>query len=600
MARSDKQEVLDLRNVKGDRRKFLTWAGSTVGVGTLMALAGCSGQSGDGASSPADGGDTSGDGGDGGDGGNGGDDGSDGETDSSQSDSGGPKRGGRLILTNDLLFELWDQRRSSIMNLISGDVFDTLVMRDYQGRFAPGLATDWSFENDNMDIVFQLREGVTFHDGSTFDAEHVKWFLTDFLMNGSGTAYIVDGIVEDVVVDDAHTARVKLAKPSPNLIWNLSSEWGYVHSREAVEEHGESYGQNVAVGTGPYQLKSRDGDTNAVVERFEDYDWTPEWVGDLDGSGRAQEIEWRVITETATMTGAFEAGDVDAIEHATPYNKVASYKSNNNFQFSPQPAVNTMNFMQFNLNPDTTPFPALATDLNLRKALSYAVDREALVQGLYSGSAMIGKNYLPPAVPSHDVPEENNYTYQPDKAVRLMEESGWTVNPGGVSEKDGTKAQFTLLTKNKTMDARRGTAISQMWRDDLGVKVNVQTRDTATFKNVVGAGDAAMWVTNGKWANADLLWWRNHSDMMGEWHRHSRAPVQFPEVDEKIDAAMNAETWEDRIAKFKEAHIWTLQNVVPMIMEVYPIKGDSHWNHIKEFNSHYQATPHEPVWSSNW
>ncbi|MFB6184811.1 MAG: ABC transporter substrate-binding protein [Haloarculaceae archaeon] len=587
MAADDKPSVVDLRSGDTDtsRRSFLTKAGTTLGAGTLFSAAGCvSDEQGPETTESSGGGEST----EGGGGGNT-------ETEASSS---GPKRGGKLTIVNDLLFELLDQRRSSIMNIASMDIFDYLVTRDYQGRFAPGLATDWSFENDNEDIVLSLRKGVTFHDGTKFDAEHVKWFLTDFLANGSGTAYLVESL-DDVVVDDTHTARLKLKKPDPNIIWNLSSEWGAVHSKKAVQENGDSYGQNVAVGSGPFKLKSRSGDKKMVLERFEDYDWGPDWVG-IDGSARPKTVEYRVITETATMTGAFEAGDVDVIEHATPYQRVKTYKNDDRFEFKPQPAVNVINHMMFNLNPETNPAPIVAEDVALRKAMSYALDRKAIVQGIYSESAIPATNYLPPAVPSHDVPTKHNYNYDLERAKQVMKDAGWEVNPGGVSTKDGKKAKFTVVARNKSSEARRATSIASMWHNNIGVKANVKTLDTATFKKEISNGNATAWLDDDKWANADLLWWWNSSDMMGEWYRHTRAPKQFPKVDEYINAAMNAQTWEERIKKFKRAHIYLLDNVVPMVPEVYPIKGDTIWNYIENYGSHYQAAPKEPVWNENW
>lgn len=447
------------------------------------------------------------------------------------------------------------------------DIYQNLVDRDYDMKLQPGMLKSWSFENDNSDLVMTLREGITFHDGSSFDASHVKWFMMDYLMNGSGTSYMVDGVVDDVVIEDTYTARVKLANPAPNLLWNLSSGYAAVPSKGAYEKHGDDYGRSIAVGSGPYKWKTRDGDRHLVLERFEEYDWSPDWIGH-EGAGNAKEITYDVITGTASRTAAIETGEADAILTGLPPTKVQSYENNDEITVY-RADGRQIRWLGFNLNPEKA--GVIAEDLNLRKAISYAIDRKSIVDGLFQGLGQPGVNLLPPTVPSQDISDEYNHSFDLDKSKSLMEDAGWTVNPGGVSTKDGEEASFELLTTNAST-ARNLATIYQEQASKIGVELKPKVVDEATVQSRIKDGDFETIVEGYTWQNADILDWFFAFDMTPypAWFGVQEGREEDMRANELIEAGMSAGSWEDRIQKFKKAHEYLMENLVPAAPVHYP------------------------------
>ncbi len=447
------------------------------------------------------------------------------------------------------------------------DIYQNLVDRAYDMTLQPGMLKGWSFENGNMDLVMTLREGITFHDGSAFDADHVKWFLLDYLLNGSGTSYMVDGIIDDVVVEDTHTARLKLSAPAPNLLWNLSSAYAAVPSRDAYEKYGEDYGRTIAVGSGPYKWKSRDGDRNLVLERFEEYDWSPEWIG-LDGAGKAAEITYDVITETSSRTAALETGEADAILTGLPSTKVQAYENNDEIDVH-RAEGRQVRWLGFNLDPERA--GVIAEDLNLRKAISFAIDRQSIVDGLFQGLGQPGVNLLPPTVAAQDIGDEYNHTFDLDKATSLMEEAGWTVNPGGVSTKDGVEASFELLTTNAST-ARNLATVYQEQASKIGVELKPKVVDEATVQSRIKSGDFETIVEGYTWQNADILDWFFAFDMTPypAWFGVQEGREEDDRANELIEAGMSAGSWEERIQKFKQANEYLMESLVPAAPVHYP------------------------------
>lgn len=484
-------------------------------------------------------------------------------------------------------------------------IMGSITTWDLQGQVKPHLAKDWTFENDGTELVFDLMEGVKFHDGSDFNAEYVKWHLEDFLANGTGTSYIVEP-VDEVVVEDTHRARVMFSSPDPYILWDLASGWGQIHSREAVEEYGDEYGQSgKVVSTGPFK-EVEHSSSHAVLERFEDFAWPDPWheeqYPDLfeDPEVLPGRVEIEVFPEEATRTSAIEAGDIDVAMGGVPYNKLPDYEERDDINTGSPPVDTEQLFVILNLDPETSTSPILASDLALRKGISYAIDREAIIQAVFNGAGTVAPNYVVPATQAYDVPEEYHYTFDIEKAKSVMEEGGWTVNPDGVSTKDGDEAEFTLLAQT-TGNSRKRATLWKQFLTKIGVQVNITMLDISSFKDRVGNDDfAAAMSTFYGWGNADLLWWFNAEGADPTYYLNSNSYRQFPKVTELTNHASNAPTLEERAERYKEAHKYILDNVVPCVYTVYPQQIDGWQPHIKNWKPWFKGAPMWPVWSENW
>ena len=527
---------------------------------------------------------------------------SDSESDSSESMDSGDSSGTIRIGLPEPVPPVMDTRTAADDGAHNYRVISTLTSFDREGAVTPHLATDWSYENEGQELVLELRDDVIFHDGSEFNAEHVKWHLTDFLANGNGTSYIVDQ-VNDVVVEDTYRARVLFDSPDPYIVWDLASAWGQLHSREAVEEYGDEYGQSgKVVSAGPFKEVEHDSD-HAILERYDEWSWPTPWeeeLYDTEVEVRPERLEYQSYPETATRTSALEAGDVDGLIAGLPYNRVPNYQENDEFNVSAPPASTEQIFIMLNLDPETSTAPVLAEDLSLRKGISYAIDRQEIVDVIFNGIGQPAPNYLVPTTSAHNIPEEHNYTYDLERAREVMSSNGWTVNPDGVSTKNGREASFTLLTQNTELSRRRATLMQEQLKD-IGVQMEVSQTDTSTFKEDVGNSNfAAGMSTFYDWGNADQLWWAASESAEDSYYLNSNAWKQFPRATELTDRATEANTLEERTERFKEAHIYLLENVVPMIYLVYPSTADAWASNVNNWKPHYKGATMWPVENEEW
>lgn len=512
------------------------------------------------------------------------------------------RTGGTLTIGVDESFGPLDPRKASRLPFFTTDIFTNPFVLNNDGEIIPYMVTNQTVEEDGTELVWDLMEGVTFHDGSDFDAEYLQWFMMNYLLEGAGTAYVVeDNNVSDVVVEDSHRVRVSLESPAPNFLWDLTSAWGTMHSREAVEEFGQDYGTGTNVaGAGPYQVAERDANTFMRLERFEDWDWPRPDLEDIDRP-RADAIEYQVFSDAATISSAFEAGDIDGMLQAVPSNKVGSYNNNPDFEVKAPRKSSTFDFTFFNMDPDSSNDPIVAEDLSLRKAISYALDRESMVDVNYtSRTAEPWSTYATPVVPSAQVDDEFRYDFDLDEARNVMEEGGWNVEPDGTSTKDGREASFELNSWNDTLSRQRAQVIQEMLQE-IGVQVDVVPIDFATAQERGENGDfTAIMYSAWTWGNANTLWWLNDGSLIDNYFACTRSTVQFPQVQELLDNARAATTWEDRIERYTELHEFLLENVVPMISEAALLDADAHKDTIFDWNAAFSEYGGEYIWDENW
>lgn len=584
-------DVESVGNDSKNRRQFMRY----LGVGSAAGLAGCTGSSGE--EEPTDGGDgSSGDGGD--------SDGSSGdETDTAEDMT--AKRDGTLSVVYDTKIDRLDQRNAARWDSIMTTVYDTLIAQGprYQetNEFQPMLATDWTF--DDGDLVFDLREGVKFHDGSDFNAEVVKWWFEEFMPSGANTKFYVRNI-DEVVVEDTHRARVKFTTTDPAMLWLISTSRGAVPSMKAVKEHGDDYGKGTtAAGSGPFQVVDRQGDERLELERFEERTWHPEWISDLQNlpngeTPRAQKLDWRVIEESSTRNGAFEAGDADVMFSSVTQEKLDGYSDSSDVKLH-QSASDVHFYMMFNLHREQNPSPFVAEDLNFRKALFHGLDKEAFIEGVFNGYADPANNLLAPLSPASDLPDEYNISYDVEQARGLMEESGWTVNPGGVSTKDGTEARFSLYTGDISVRKKAAQALTQIWKDSLGVVPDVKVLDMASYREAIQNNEAAAFVDQGSWAHPTLLYWQMHSSYDG-FYKNNSTVEQFPEIDEKLDGALENPDRETMLEAFRDVHMYAMENIVPNVMLAHPHVYDATQANTHEWFAALQYLPVEGTWSEDW
>ena len=372
---------------------------------------------------------------------------------------------------------------------IAVNVYDGLV-RNTPGtlEIEPALATDWTISDDGLEYTFNLREGVTFHDGTPFNADAVKFNFDrmldenhPFASTGPFPLAFFFSSIESVEVVDDLTVKFTLNEPFAPLMSNLASPSGLIVSPAAVEQHGADYGRN-PVGTGPFKFEEWQSNTRVVVSRNEDY-----W----DGPAPLEAVIFRPIADANTRVAEMLSGGIDVLLE-TPPDNVAQFRDDANFQLKEAVGPHVWYVM---LNAKEGPF----ADKLVRQAVNYAVNKESLVNDVLQGTADVSAGPIPPAFNWAYNEDVAPYPYDPEKARELLAEAG----------AEGASLTFLVTEGGSGMldPVPMGTAI-QADLAAVGLDVEIQTYEWNTFLSEVNPG------LEGKADMAEMAWMTSDPDTL--------------------------------------------------------------------------------------
>lgn len=340
-----------------------------------------------------------------------------------------------------------DPQLSTVANdiFVTFNLFDNLVRRTRDLELEPMLATEWS-QVDDLTWEFKLREGVTFHNGESFGADDVEFTIERTYDPEAATRVAsVFTTVEDVQVVDDLTVRFVTKAPDPLLPGRLAFYGGQMLPKDYFAEVGaEQFGQK-PVGTGPVSFVERVPDERLVLARNDDY-----WGEPI----AFETVIFRPIPEAAARIAALETGEVDLITRVPP-DQVERVAELENARIE-QVLYNGLYVLVVNTNQ-----PPLDDPL-VRQALALAIDREAIVDELWSEQGTIPTG---PSIPGQFAfnPELPPLPYDPERAAELLEEAGY----------DGTPVVIETTTGSIVNDQAMAEAIGAMW-EDVGVTVDLQ------------------------------------------------------------------------------------------------------------------------------
>jgi peptide/nickel transport system substrate-binding protein len=258
------------------------------------------------------------------------------------------------------------------------NVFDTLVawtppdFSKVEGR----LATSWTISPDGRDFTFQLREGVKFHDDTPFDAEAVKFSLERTKASNPFTQASF-GLIREIAVLSPTSLRISLSEPYPAFLSILAQPQSAIVSPTAVRKFGDQFGAN-PVGTGPFIFRSRQADTNIVL------DANPNC---FRGAPKLARLIYRIIPDASTRRLEIENGGVDVVQQAgqlaaIPSETVQALKSNPNITILEAPSQ-IIRQLEFNNSKTDGPL----SDIRVRRAIAHAIDYDGLLQGVFGNTA---------------------------------------------------------------------------------------------------------------------------------------------------------------------------------------------------------------------
>lgn len=301
---------------------------------------------------------------------------------------------------------------SAVLPIVQPAV-ETLGRYNPDGTIGPWLATDWELDPESKTITVHLREGVKFHDGTDFNAEAVKWSVeTVSKERGMDTFERVEAV-------DSHTVRFHLKKWATGQLEDIM--WIYpITSPTAFEKMGKDGVMFHPVGTGPFKFESYEPDQYVRYVRFENY-----WQ---EGLPYLDELEIRIIVDDNTALNAFLGREIDVVVQL-PGDLIEQYLDST--EFDVVPLETTVGLEIRGLVANSLDENSPLADVNVRKAISYAINREEIAQSLFKG-LVIPTNQLAMEGTANYTPDLEPFEYNPEKAKQLLAEAGY---PDGFSTK---------------------------------------------------------------------------------------------------------------------------------------------------------------------
>ncbi|MFN8529615.1 MAG: ABC transporter substrate-binding protein [Anaerolineae bacterium] len=366
---------------------------------------------------------------------------------------------------------------SSELGIPLRSVYDTLVYRDpSNGQFVPGLAESWDISTDGLSYTFHLKQGITFHDGTPFNAQAIAANL-DRITNpetaSQKAAYMLGSYDHYEVVDDS-TIRLVLSEPYSPLMDSLSQVYLGIASPTALNAVSNERYQFHQVGTGPFEFVEYLPGERITLRRNPHYTWGPSFYT-IPSEASIDEIEFRFYTDAASRAIALESGDVQVMGEIPPTDARA---------LSANPAVQIMPVnipgqpLQFLIN--TARFPT--DSLQVRQALLFATNREAIVDSVFQRYSPIAWGPLAANTGFYSSQVVGAYNNDPTTARSLLEQAGFIdADSNGYYDAPDGDLSVTLIMPGWGFIPEVSQLLQDQWRQ-IGIRAIL---DSAPSRSLV-------------------------------------------------------------------------------------------------------------------
>lgn len=339
-----------------------------------------------------------------------------------------------LAWTSDI--QTLDVQTTSANYMIPMNVFDRLfeikLNDDGTTELVPSLVKDYTVSDDGLTYEFTLRDDVKFSDGTPLTASDVEFTLvrllgldtsvnTDFASCILGAdayieqeGYSYDDTIEGIKVTDDTHLTITLAYPFAGFLYELATPAGCIYSKAAVEAAGDDYGNDykAAIGSGPYVVTdwTRDSDLEMEVN--------PEYWGEEPS---VKKVDIQIVPDASTINMMFQNGEIDILDCDDLDSSVidSTYKTAYADKIVSSNRLATTYLI---LNEDDQ----YLSDVNVRKAIQMAIDRQSILDTVYSGDGNLCDGIYPKGLIGYSEENQGWLKYDPDAAKKLLEDSGYT------------------------------------------------------------------------------------------------------------------------------------------------------------------------------
>lgn len=361
-------------------------------------------------------------------------------------------------------------------------IYDTLLWKDASGELLPWMAARYERSQDGRTYTFELRDGLTFHDGRPVTAQDVAFSFRYFAEKEGQLSpqVIVQPVpqIADVMARDRLTVEFQLDSPVATFLQFGGA--GAVpivprHIWSQIDDPGRESDPEVLIGSGPYRLESYSaGEGSYLYTAVDDY---------FLGRPVVRRIENRPVGDELQ---ALQAGTIDqASDSGLRPAVLEPFRNNPAFEVLKAPPGVSGLGLYWNLDQDGP-----LADVRFRRACARAINREGIVQRAFGGNGTVGNpGWIPPEHPFHVDVEQ--YPFDLQAAKRLMEEGGFE-----------TPVRYSLLVTNDPVPPVAEVITRQL--EEIGVELEIEPVDTPTFNQRVIEGDVEMSIIGSGGMNSDL------------------------------------------------------------------------------------------------
>ncbi len=386
-----------------------------------------------------------------------------------------PQVGGDLIIGLSYEPDTLNVYSTHLLGDVQAMVVEGLLVPNSEMEYEAVLATEvptvenggivMSEDGQTMDITYHLRDDVYWHDGEKLTSADVlcTW---ETLKNPDWDAESKDGVedIDSIEIPDDYTVVCHYNTVTPDFAQTLFT-FGIMpkHIIEGVDMNDPNNGyNNCPIGTGPYKFEEWVSGEYIKLSRNENY------YG--DNGPYIDTVTFRFVTDENTRINMLKAGELDFVYNIgfTNYDQVKDIAGYNTVVHG----LNSWRYLDFN-----HAVPGL-DDINVRRAIVCAIDKQALVDQLFSGIPQAWDQPWMPSDPFHVDGFTSEWSYNPDKANQLLDDAGWVKGADGIREKDGVRLDFTVILRSGTAT---DSLISQVVKSYLGqIGINLETEEYAS------------------------------------------------------------------------------------------------------------------------
>lgn len=369
------------------------------------------------------------------------------------------------------------QQLSNVGTRVTYSMFDTLIRRDFLSapggggsKLVPHLATEWT-RLSPTELRVKIRPGVKFHNGDELTSDDVVFTFAEGRLWGEtrtipeGPGYF--GTLAKVEAEDRYTVKFTTRVPDVLLEQRLSSWCAWIVNKRAYEAAGIDGFAQAPVGTGPYKIKALKRDEAIELDAFDDY---------FMGKPTAKAVIFRQIPELASRTAGLASGEFDIITNVPP-DQIATIRKYKDAELRSVVLANS-HMLVFDQRGEAM------GDKRIRKALSLAIDRKALVDALWHGLAEIppGHNYA--EYGDMFLADRKPPAFDPARAKQLLREAGYR----------GEKITYRTMPHYYTNALAAAQIMVEMWK---AVGINAELKVVENFQQINAAGAQI-----GNWSNS--------------------------------------------------------------------------------------------------